>query len=350
MAIRFCPECKQMIPPGKLRGDSTSCVACFRRTSPDDLVLVDDKGKITENCAQATPQQPVSKKPQHKSMWDEDSELKTNDFLSEDELVIEKLRQLGRLGNEASVSGEGGNSNTLLKLVGALSADLAEKIEKKQQEDERFPEPMPLSQVKIPNNASWDYENGKQVLVLRSNFSSTMCFVGAIWLTVSLLLCLLLCVGSLSSASNFIDIISGIVYSIPFFAFAVVGVGILYLGIYYRYSKTWIEIEKDYLTIAHGLECKGKQICLLRKIDSILVKLKFLALENGKQIRLSRNADSILVNMKAIAVENHVTKYCVEMIDKKDSKRSVRLVDEASHDDALAIFNMAKALVVANID
>lgn len=309
MAIRFCPECKQMIPPGKLRSESKSCIACFRRTNPFDLIELDDNGNpVNCGCQKIVPKA-AEPKQAYKSMW-EDVEQNKNDFIQEG-ASTDNSRLARFLGIEAPVSGEVESSNALLEIAKAIVSH--SKI------DECFPEPMPLSQVKIPNNASWDYENGRQVLVFRANSSGFLIFFGTIWTGISLF-ALISLIASLSSVNSGIERI-GIIFFVGFFV--AIGVLCLYFGILHKYSRTWIDVEKDYLKVEHGLKRKGKQIIFRRNVDSILVKMDINSRENG------------------------VPKYYVEMVDKNDSQRKVRLADDASFNDALDIFNTAKALVVA---
>lgn len=345
MAVRMCPECKQVIPEGKIRGDSKTCTACFRRTSPADLIVLDGNGNPASVSSQEVAEQP--EKPVSLSQNKQD-ESNADLFVNVPNQVpkdIEKEQpQVSGTGNQSQSFEQdlaGSDPNFLqaverMRQFGVCDNMIADHLQRAAlisgQIDERFPDPMPLDEIQLPEGAIWEANSnwgdgfGRPTLVFRANGSALQIFFGVVWTFFSMIFVVSWVNDLIKHWGEDSFELGGTLGSLVFVCiFVAIGIGCLYFGVRNKFSRTWIEVDKDYLLITQGLSKKGKQI------------------------KLERNVEHIAVNMSVSCTVNRIPMFKVEMCDKTQTDKKIRLANDAPYESALRIYNMAKALVVAEV-
>ncbi len=303
-----------MIPPGKLRSASQSCVACFRRTSPDDLILLDDKGKVIE---QEAPKQAVSQEPEnpaYRSMWEDEPDANQT----------EKTHSVG--------TGEPNIESVLTALYHASKKVMDEQKMRAAQDrgvfsfesqsvfDDSLPEPEPWDRIALPQGARWVSQYGIPMLVFKEKSTKFLLIFGCCWSAVTLSVILVLFLDIQRNMSSLDDILDYIYLLLFGGILLFVGGLMTYFGVRYAFSKTWLDLSKSVIMIEHGLSRKGKQISVPRDPQ----KVKVVASVNS--------------------IENSEKRYKIEYV--WGNERAV-LASNAKRNSALEIFNFAKALLVA---
>ena len=156
MKIQICPECKEVIPEGKLRGSSKTCTACFRRTSPADLVIKDTEeilgGTGTSRPVEIKPVEAVYESAS-KSMWDDEE----NEQAAQNPPPTAAQQQFG-----AQIPG---NFQDRVNAFGNMLANIANVP---QLQDFSKSERIKLDKLQLCEGAEWDGGFGSRCIVYKS--------------------------------------------------------------------------------------------------------------------------------------------------------------------------------------
>ncbi len=298
MTIRICPECRQIIPEGKLRGDSKTCKACFRRTKATDLIEVDENGNQADSsCHQNIPNRFISEKT--------DKSTCSDDLIQTGEPV--QYRPVSCKESKEDWLDELGERNRRLRMRQGWEDVF----------DVEFPESQPCDTINLPSEANCICDK----FFIKTS-KSLMFYVGIIWTAVSVffLVQFILSFDPSWKIGNTIYGFTAIVVLI------VVGIIILYFGIQKQFGKTWIELNLNAFVIKSGLGKKYKTFTFDKDPQSVVV----------------HRYVSTMVN-------RYIPQYTIEIIDKNDKTNKIALVTDVSQESAINISNWIRALIVSTI-
>ena len=267
MKLMICPECKEVIPDGKLCGNNPQCHACQIRQDGNDLMIVDtDQTEDNQNYAKNPNQigRELSSADVHNMFYGEDSPMSQ---------VINQLpgplRNMMQSALNMAEEHQKGipiiHDLSELKLVpGAVwedsptpQNDLGNSWENSRNAEYSWDDSGNLrNDVEFMENHPTSFLNQK-TLVLHSQASKNNLILPIVWLGIMVIIL----VAMLEDFDPASDGWSGFVI---FAIFAGIGLVLLYLGIMTCYAKTWIDVSHNTLTIERGLRRKGKTKSFLR--------------------------------------------------------------------------------------
>lgn len=301
MPMMFCPECKQLIPVGALRGSSTRCSACSRRTDPSDLIVMNDDGDVIAGNAPNIVASPAKQaKPVYKSMWDDESESFALNQAQSTTTAFERSLECfkGEVGDVVY--------------------------------EERFikemPYPCSVDFIQLPSLWKWDRSSRTPTIFKKDEICLPLVALGCI-----ILICSLSCFCS--------PVITVVQYSwaylnddlITFFflgAFGtIVGVASLIFGLLLSNRKTWIEFSRDHFVISHGLN-KTNEPCIVFR----------------------RNPQHIFLQITNESYVSDYHKYDVVLYDRYNPSIKYEFASFVGAKEVTQWLVFVKALVVANID
>lgn len=234
MKLLVCPECKEVIPEGKWSGSNTNCHACQMREmrlDRSDLLEIDTEKAIEAmasafNMQHLLPQQPST----------------------------------------ASHTSPASNSSPWNNSAAGNNKPAWNYIDSEQHRND-VPVIRSLTELQMIPGVTWEDTpswTGQKTLVIQSMGSKSMLSFGILWLAFTVPTLGFFLVSMITDPSSVTvnghpgkssDIWIFLLFPVIFWG---VGFGILYFGITSCYSKTWIDVSSNSLTIEHGLKRRGK--------------------------------------------------------------------------------------------
>ena len=243
MKMLVCPECREIILEGELRGSNKTCHACAVRTDDSDLLVMGEENNSP------TPDNA------------ETDETDETDELSE----WAKTWEDGTLVDQPSSAGP---PKQMLRSISSESLPLP---------DDPIPTIHSLKELKLAPDFSLHHYKNADCLIYNKNVdcliytsrerSSFLFWFGLIWLMISLLSAIILTIQAIEKSPSLFNIISSNTIPLIFIA---IGSYITYAGLREWKGKLYIDIHPDSFTLKEGIFHRGKKTIVLRSPETEL--------------------------------------------------------------------------------
>ena len=229
MRMLVCPECREIILEGELRGNNKSCHACAVRTDESDLLVM---GEENDSSASDTAKQPAAGELPE---WAKSTQTWVNGTLVDHS----PNEEMEKLANHPV--------NNALPLP-----------------DDPIPTIRSLEELKLAPDFSLRRYKDVDCLIYTSPGSSLLFWIGFIWLLIMMVCIYSITIQNIDKAAttSIFNMVTS--YLVPV-VFSVIGILITYAGLRMWKGKLYIDILPDSLAIREGVFHSGKgtiiQLC-----------------------------------------------------------------------------------------